>query len=94
MDRLVPICPTARHSLAVLPVGKSGGRDSGVFRYRLERIRDIYLEGPPVDIPLNDRREDGNHRLYAEAGDSAEGTEGPLCACRADDLKKDSKSSS
>lgn len=94
MDRLVLIRPPARHGLSMLPIGKYGGRYCGVFRYRLERIRDIYLEGPPVDILLNDRREDGNHRFYAEAGDSAEGTEGSLCTRRTDDLKKESKSSS
>lgn len=78
----------------MLSVCESGGGNRCVFRYGLQGVGHVDRKRPPVNIPFNDRRERGNDRLYAEAGQSAEGAERSVCSSRADDLKKARKSSS
>ena len=91
---LVLVHPAEGHRFSMTALCEACSRNRCIFRDGLQRIGHIYLERPAVNVPLDYCRENCQDRPYSEAGDSAEGAEGLLWACCADDLKKERNSSS
>ncbi len=90
----VQVRPTAGHDHATLPTRNKFGGGCCVLRNGLESVGNVYLERLLLDVSAEGGRERRKDGPYSEAGEGAEGAEGMLWSCCADDLKKVRRSSS
>lgn len=90
----VQVRPTAGHDHATLPTRNKFGGGCCVLRNGLESVGNVYLERLLLDVSAEGGRERRQEGPYSEAGEGAEGAEGMLWSCCADDLKKVRRSSS